>query len=65
MPEVFVYKVPDGLSPERAVLAALMSVFYGLDKVVTHRFGLADAQKALKKSMEPDAMKVVIAPQEC
>lgn len=32
-PEVFVYKVPDGLSPERAVLAELMSVFYDLDKV--------------------------------
>jgi len=32
MPDVFVYKVPDGLSPERAVLAEFMSVFYGLDK---------------------------------
>jgi threonine dehydrogenase-like Zn-dependent dehydrogenase len=33
-----------------------------VDRIITHRFRLKDVEKAIKKSMEPDAMKVVIAP---
>lgn len=35
---------------------------YPFDKIVTHKYAIEDAQKALEKSMQPDSMKVVIAP---
>lgn len=35
---------------------------FPFEKIVTHRYGLEDAQAALLKSMEPDSMKVVIEP---
>ena len=35
---------------------------YPFDKIVTHKFSIDEAEKGLKKSMEPDSMKVVIAP---
>ena len=35
---------------------------YPFDKIVTHTFPLDDAEKALRTSMTPDSMKVVIVP---
>lgn len=35
---------------------------YPFEKVVTHEFRLEDVEKAMKKSIEPDSMKVAIVP---
>jgi Zn-dependent alcohol dehydrogenase len=35
---------------------------YPLQDFVTHRFGLRQVDDAVKKSIEPDSMKVVIDP---
>jgi threonine dehydrogenase-like Zn-dependent dehydrogenase len=35
-----------------------------LDRVVTHRFGLADAQEALEVAQADGAMKVLIEPRK-
>jgi threonine dehydrogenase-like Zn-dependent dehydrogenase len=35
---------------------------FPFDKLITQRFGLEDAQQALEKSFEPDALKVVFVP---
>lgn len=36
--------------------------YFDFNKLVTHTYGLEDAEKALLKSMEPDSMKVAIKP---
>jgi hypothetical protein len=33
-----------------------------LQEFVTHRFGLRDVETAVKKSIEPESMKVVLEP---
>jgi len=35
---------------------------FRFDKLISHRYSIEDAQKAMMKSMEPDSMKVVIDP---
>ena len=35
---------------------------YTLQEFVTHRFGLRDVETAVKKSIEPESMKVVLEP---
>jgi hypothetical protein len=35
---------------------------YPLQKFVTHRFGLRDVETTVKKSIEPESMKVVLEP---
>ena len=35
---------------------------FPFERIITHRFPLAEAETALLKSMEPDSMKVVIQP---
>lgn len=36
------------------------STWFSFEKIVTHRYPLEEAEKAINKSMEPDSMKVVI-----
>lgn len=38
------------------------SKWFSFEKIVTHRYRLEEAEKAVTKSMEPDSMKVVITP---
>jgi L-iditol 2-dehydrogenase len=38
------------------------SKYFDFNKLVTHTYGLEDAEKALLKSMEPDSMKVAVKP---
>jgi len=35
---------------------------FPFEKLITHRFGLEECQEALRKSLEPDALKVVFVP---
>jgi L-iditol 2-dehydrogenase len=49
-----------GMLPSMKVMQ-VNSDKYDFDKIVTHRFGFLDAEKAVLKSMEPDSMKVVVS----
>jgi threonine dehydrogenase-like Zn-dependent dehydrogenase len=52
---------PGAYAPSMRQMARYMQ-HYPLQDFVTHRFGLRDVDAAVKKSMEPDSMKVVIDP---
>ncbi len=36
---------------------------FPFERIITHRYPLAQAEAAVRKSMAPDSMKVVIQPQ--
>ncbi|MFY9560164.1 MAG: zinc-binding dehydrogenase [Terriglobales bacterium] len=52
---------PAAYGPSMRQMARYMRQ-YPLDEFVTHRFGLRDVDRAMKKSMAADSMKVVIDP---
>jgi L-iditol 2-dehydrogenase len=50
-----------GFGPSLKMLEKYQNIF-PIKKIVTHKFSINDADKAIKKSMELDSMKVVITP---
>lgn len=52
---------PGAYGPSLRQMARYMK-HYSLREFVTHRFGLRDVEAAVKKSMEPESLKVVLEP---